>query len=598
MKLPIFNLHRPAVSSVSGAAEKPVAFSETLRPSSPSDRAVPLSLAARLRRQLLDRLLIITIILGSLIFLVILPMLIEAQNWMVLGFYSLLLIGLIALRLTASLAYSSRSAIFLVMLAAAAGFLLADERLSGNGRLLFLLVPLYAIFLLVEGRFARTARGSVLILSIILLAGTALLASRAYLPGFDPGLQANSWMVTGFGFGLIAIIGAWAFNAHLRGLETGLEASENRQRDFADEQKRLKDQSRLSTQALEHRLVQIRTAGEITRTISSTLELNRLLPQVCNLICDRFGLYYAGAFLVEPGSDEAVLAAGTGEAGRQMLEAGHHLRIGGDSMIGWATANRRPRIALDVNREDSLTSVVRFNNPFLPETRSELALPIVSQQNILGALTIQSTVEAAFDQDDLTVLQSIADSLANAIQNARLFEQVQSNLDEISTLHRQYLHRAWMQVLETQGPQEFVYLSEAAGRNGSSETHPFELPIRLRDQVIGKFALETSPNHPIGTEEQALIEAVVNQASLALENARLLDETRQRADREVIASDISTRIWSSSDIDTILRTALQELGSSLDAVQGSIELWPEALSKPDPRLTGEHHALLGQGEMA
>ena len=161
-----------------------------------------------------------------------------------------------------------------------------------------------------------------------------------------------------------------------------------------------------------------------------------------------------------------------------MVAAGHRLKVGGDSMIGWAAANLQPRIALDINREDGLTSVVRFNNPYLPDTRSELALPIISKQAVLGALTIQSTIEAAFDQDDITVLQSIASSLANAIENARLFAQIQTNLNEISILHRQYLRREWIQVLETQGPQEYCFnsgsdkrglrVASSAGRNTRS----------------------------------------------------------------------------------------------------------------------------------
>ncbi len=102
-----------------------------------------------------------------------------------------------------------------------------------------------------------------------------------------------------------------------------------------------------------------------------------------------------------------------------------------------------------------------------------------------------------------------------------------------------------------------------------------ELPIQLRDQVIGSLVLEPEAGHPIGEQERILIESVINQAALALENARLLDETRQRADQEMITAGISTRIWSSTDIEMILQTALNELGTSLNAVQGSIELWPE-----------------------
>jgi GAF domain-containing protein/DNA-binding LacI/PurR family transcriptional regulator len=173
---------------------------------------------------------------------------------------------------------------------------------------------------------------------------------------------------------------------------------------------------------------QLETAAGVSRASSSILDPDELIRQAVDLIRDRFDLYYAGLFLVDQAgewTDEpgkwAVLRAGTGEAGRQMLERKHKLEVGGTSMIGWCVANQRARIALDVGEE-----AVRFENPFLPETRSELALPLVSRGQVIGALTIQSTQEAAFSDEDIAALQTMADQLANAIENAHLFEQSQT----------------------------------------------------------------------------------------------------------------------------------------------------------------------------
>jgi GAF domain-containing protein/DNA-binding LacI/PurR family transcriptional regulator len=173
---------------------------------------------------------------------------------------------------------------------------------------------------------------------------------------------------------------------------------------------------------------QLETAAEVSRASSSILDPDELIRRAVDLIRDRFDLYYAGLFLVdetgewtgEPGK-WAVLWAGTGEAGRQMLGQKHKLEIGGTSMIGWCVANQRARIALDVGEE-----AVRFENPFLPETRSELALPLVSRGQVIGALSIQSSQEAAFSDEDIAALQTMADQLANAIENAHLFEQSQA----------------------------------------------------------------------------------------------------------------------------------------------------------------------------
>jgi len=174
------------------------------------------------------------------------------------------------------------------------------------------------------------------------------------------------------------------------------------------------------TRQLERRTVQLETAAEVSRTASSTLNTERLLSQTVKLIADRFNLYYASLFLVDEGGEWAVLQAATGEAGRQMMVQGHRLRVGGVSMVGWCTANAQARVALDVGEE-----AVRFDNPLLPDTRSEMALPLISRSRALGALDVQSTKEAAFDEADIAVMQTMADQVANAIENARLFEETQ-----------------------------------------------------------------------------------------------------------------------------------------------------------------------------
>lgn len=181
----------------------------------------------------------------------------------------------------------------------------------------------------------------------------------------------------------------------------------------------------------QHRAMWSQTAAEVSQAAATILNPDDLLQRVVNLVHDRFGLYYAGLFLVEEGPDEtedqerwALLRVGTGEAGRQMVDQGHRLRVGGVSMIGQCLATMEPRIAMDVGKE-----AVRFDNPWLPETRTELALPLVSRGRALGALSIQSSRPAAFSEQDVVVLQSMADQLSIAIDNAHLLEKAQSRAE-------------------------------------------------------------------------------------------------------------------------------------------------------------------------
>ena len=148
------------------------------------------------------------------------------------------------------------------------------------------------------------------------------------------------------------------------------------------------------------------------------LNVDELLPFVVNLIQQRFNLYYVGLFLVDEARQNAILRAGTGEAGRLMLEHQHLLSLDDRSMIGWSIQHQVPRIALDVGED-----AVRFNNPDLPDTRSELALPLVSRGQVLGAMTVQSVEAAAFNEQDIAILQTMSDQVATAIANAQLFEQ-------------------------------------------------------------------------------------------------------------------------------------------------------------------------------
>ncbi|HTP09047.1 MAG TPA: GAF domain-containing protein [Anaerolineae bacterium] len=179
----------------------------------------------------------------------------------------------------------------------------------------------------------------------------------------------------------------------------------------------------------ERRAVQLQTASEVSRGASSILNLGELLPQTAELIRTRFELYYVGIFLLDDTAQWAVLRAGTGEAGHIMLANNHRLEIGGNSMISQCVVMQRARIALDVGEE-----AVRFENPLLPLTRSEMALPLVSRGRIIGAMTIQSDQPAAFTLDDITALQSMADQIGNAVENARLYVQTQAALSETDQL--------------------------------------------------------------------------------------------------------------------------------------------------------------------
>jgi len=373
------------------------------------------------------------------------------------------------------------------------------------------------------------------------------------------------WTSTSVPLLTVSILAVVAFGVIINGLSINLEKANQ----LTDELEQDRVQLQERTSELERRETQIRTAAEISRAITAELDPEKIFEQVVNLIRERFGLYYVGVFMLDEYQQFAVLRVGTGEAGQKMVAAGHKLAVGGASMIGLAISHQKARIALDIGEE-----AVHFRNPFLPSTRSELALPMISEGRTLGALTIQSIWPEAFDQDDITVLQSIADSLATAIYNANLFNQVQESLDEIRLLHKQYLATAWEDVIASEGELDYVFdrsPAEISPPTHGTDPIMLEVPLVLRDQVIGTITIEREYEN-WSAEEETFISNIASQTALALENARLVDQTERDAQHNRLVTDITGKVWASISIDSILRTALQELGQTLGASDGLIQL--------------------------
>lgn len=221
--------------------------------------------------------------------------------------------------------------------------------------------------------------------------------------------------------------------------------------------------SNLHRQA-ERRSRLLKAANRVGREVTSILDLEELLPHTVNIICEAYGLYYAGVFLLDEANEYAVLRAGYGKAGKAMVADGHKLKIGTDSMIGACIAMGEARIALDVGEER-----VHFKNPHLPHTRSEMALPLIYGGKALGAVTIQSSEERAFSEDDITTLLTMAEHLAVAINNANL-------LDELKEAHNEILRNKVFEALTTASTEAIHWIG--------NKTLPISLTVaRLREEI-------------------------------------------------------------------------------------------------------------------
>ncbi len=184
-------------------------------------------------------------------------------------------------------------------------------------------------------------------------------------------------------------------------------------------------------QESERKAVQLQTAAEIARETIGLLDLDNLLSHSINLIRERFGFYHSSVFLMDDERKFAVLRESTGEAGRQMKAREHKLGVGSQSIVGWVTQNARARVADDVTADP-----MHRPNPLLPATRSELGIPLRIGETVIGALDVQSTIPYAFAPDDITILQVIADQIAIAVENARLFSTTREYLSRHRSLYQ------------------------------------------------------------------------------------------------------------------------------------------------------------------
>lgn len=359
---------------------------------------------------------------------------------------------------------------------------------------------------------------------------------------------------------------ASAFNSMTSRLQDMLQGLEQRVTERTNELKQ-------ANQRIEARATQFEAITRVTRAISSERSLDKLLPLITSLVNEYFGYYHIGIFLNDENREYAVLVATNSDGGHKMLERGHQLKIGEQGIVGYVTARGEARLARNVGKD-----VAYFNNPDLPETKSEAALPLHAANAVAGALDVQSTNEDAFSQEDMNILAVLADQISLAIENARLFETTRRSLTEAETLYRQYLREAWMRLPREEQITGFRYTPRGAtplqgpvtsqlNSDNTASDARMVIPINLRGETIGNLIVQAPKGRQWTDDQIDLIQAAADRVALAAENARLFEETSRRAERERLVSEITTKIRSTNDPEEMIRTALDELKGALGATR-------------------------------
>jgi len=342
----------------------------------------------------------------------------------------------------------------------------------------------------------------------------------------------------------------------------------------------------------EKRANELEAISEISKVITGEQKLANLLPLITRLVSERFGFYHTGIFLLDETKQYAVLQAANSEGGRKMLARGHKLEVGASGIVGYVAHAGVHRIALDVGMD-----AVFFNNPDLPTTRSEMALPLKIRNTIVGALDVQSEKSNAFTENDAKNLSILADQISIALENARLFTRTQQALSEAQALYRQNIQEGWAAFTREESslgyrqnmkggtelfePVETAEIREAVSRGSVSLFHAdgvaqeptIVVPIKLRGQVIGSLNITAPSRDRQWTRDEInLTEVVSERLSIALENARLIQDSQRQAIKQQTISEVTERIGASINLKNVLQTAVEELGRAMPGSEVVLQL--------------------------
>lgn len=424
-----------------------------------------------------------------------------------------------------------------------------------------------------------------------ILSGWALAyaeATRIFIPTLDQPLSFARDMT-----GIFVLTGILIYLT-INNLQNALNRSRSTTHQLSFSNKELNDlrvdleqRVEVRTSELRKRATQLEAVSSVARAIASVQDINVLLPDISKLVSQQFGFYHVGIFLVDEAREFVILRASNSEVGQRMLNRNHRLPMDQNSIVGYAALTGEPRITPDVGADS-----VYFSNPDLHATRSEIALPLRVGGKVIGVLDVQSTGTNAFSQEDIAVLTTLSDQVAIAIQNARLFGEARNALAESKARFERYTRQDWSNFASQAKHTGFVFdgkqVTPMDTQTKRGHIKPFvqtgslsldgasavvAVPIKLRGQTIGVLDVRSKLGVREWTQDEiALLEAAAERAALALENARLVESAQRRASRERAIGEISTRIGAVSNVDSILQTAVEELGRKIGGAEVFLEL--------------------------
>ncbi len=545
------------------------------------------------RERILQMVLLAATFAGLIVYISNLVPAINSNSYFLIIAFSFVYAILLFLALRRRIDYRLRATTFLVLVYANSLINLIQYGLQGGGREFLLTFSVMGTLLLGLGAGSVTFFTGflTLIFTAVLRTSTSPLVNAGEVYSIE---QGSTWISAIFIFLIANVILTGSIQIILLNLQNIIAAGKSLAENLKQEQTKLISEAEHRTELLISRANQLEAANQISQLITSETDPSTLCEKVANEIKDRLGYYYASVFLLDDKKEFAVLKAGTGDAGKALLARKHSLKVGEIGMVGYVVSRGETKVSQNV-----LLDPIHFKNPLLPDTKSEIAIPLISANQIIGALDVQSIVEDAFSSDVVKTLQTISDQLATSLDRSNLVKRLQETLSQMDTGYRQFTESAWQNFLRSsQITRSYRYrasviepseeLSEMAqGVLSQKNQQPVQsivksdvldkpvtalaIPILLRNQILGVIDIRFEGEN-ISKDTLSLLESTSARLAIALENARLLEESQNRANREHLVSNISARVRSSTEVSGILQTAASELGRILGVPEVMVQL--------------------------
>jgi GAF domain-containing protein/HAMP domain-containing protein len=320
-------------------------------------------------------------------------------------------------------------------------------------------------------------------------------------------------------------------------------------------------------QRVSERTRELTLAAEVGRALSQERELDRLLRDAVERIQSSFDLYYTQIYLVGSGGETLELRSGTGTVGVQLIQRRHRLPLNSGSINGLAAIEKRPVVVADTT-----TSALFRPNPLLPDTRSELAMPLMAGDRVVGVLDMQSQQAGALSEEIVPAFDALAGQLAIAIENAALFIQTQEAQSELENQARRLTREGWREFLDAIERSErigYIYDRVDVKPNNDifvqeSRENVLVTPLQMAGEEIGSIYVEPDSGQHWGEEDSELVSVVANQVSRQVENLRLLAQAeRYREEAEVAARRLTRQGWE----DYLRELEASEIGFVYDQTQ-------------------------------